>query len=187
MGINGVGDNENLRCGQYRKSCRRGNCWVSVVVTVFHYISVLYPATKGQALRLRAGICTSKSVAWSITIFIIITSWHGNAVSIIGPLCKVDSPHKWPIMLSFDAFWFGNDTFSIFVTLLHWHLFNNTSAPVPVKKPWSIWVKVWRKYTGTDKQRVLMHGHQGWNVRHGLCHIYMRYIYVYIYIYMSCL
>ena len=31
------------------------------------------------------------------------------------------------------------------------------------------------------KQRVLMHGHQGWNVRHGLCHIYM------IYVYMSCL
>ena len=29
------------------------------------------------------------------------------------------------------------------------------------------------------KQRVLMHRHQGWNVRHGLCHIYMRYIYIY--------
>ena len=37
------------------------------------------------------------------------------------------------------------------------------------------------------KQRVLMHEHQGWNVRHGLCHIYMRYVYIYIYIYMSCL
>ena len=31
----------------------------------------------------------------------------------------------------------------------------------------------------SDKQRVLMHRHQGWNVRHGLCHIYMRYIYIY--------
>ena len=29
------------------------------------------------------------------------------------------------------------------------------------------------------KQRVLMHGHQGWNVRHSLCHIYMRYVYIY--------
>ena len=29
------------------------------------------------------------------------------------------------------------------------------------------------------KQRVLMHRHQGWNVRHGLCHIYMRYLYIY--------
>ena len=29
------------------------------------------------------------------------------------------------------------------------------------------------------KQRVLMHRHQGWNVRHGLCHIYMRDIYIY--------
>ena len=34
------------------------------------------------------------------------------------------------------------------------------------------------------KQRVLMHGHQGWNVRHGLCHIYMRYVYIYIYIWV---
>ena len=30
-----------------------------------------------------------------------------------------------------------------------------------------------------DKQRVLMHRHQGLNVRHGLCHIYMRYLYIY--------
>ena len=33
----------------------------------------------------------------------------------------------------------------------------------------------------SDKQRVLMHRHQGWNVRHGLCHINMRYLYIYIY------
>ena len=33
----------------------------------------------------------------------------------------------------------------------------------------------------SDKQRVLMHGHQGWNVRQGLCHIYMKYVYIYIY------
>ena len=31
----------------------------------------------------------------------------------------------------------------------------------------------------SNKQRVLMHRHQGWNVRHGLCHIYMRYLYIY--------
>ena len=37
---------------------------------------------------------------------------------------------------------------------------------------------------GPTKQRVLMHGHQGWNVRHGLCHIYMRYVYIYIYIWV---
>ena len=36
-----------------------------------------------------------------------------------------------------------------------------------------------------NKQRVLMHGHQGWNVRYGLCHIY---IYVYIWVvYSFCL
>ena len=32
----------------------------------------------------------------------------------------------------------------------------------------------------THKQRVLMLGHQGWNVGHGLCHIYMRYVYIWV-------
>ena len=37
-----------------------------------------------------------------------------------------------------------------------------------------------------DKQRVLMHGHQGWNVRHGLCHIYMIYVHIWV-VYSFCL
>ena len=42
--------------------------------------------------------------------------------------------------------------------------------------------------TAGDKQRVFMHGHQGWNVRHGLCHIYIRYVYIYIWVvYSFCL
>ena len=36
------------------------------------------------------------------------------------------------------------------------------------------------------KQRVLMHRHQGWNVRHGLCHIYTRYLYIWV-VYSFCL
>ena len=40
--------------------------------------------------------------------------------------------------------------------------------------------------TVSDKQRVLMHGHQGWNVRHGLCHIYMIYVYIWV-VYSFCL
>ena len=36
------------------------------------------------------------------------------------------------------------------------------------------------------KQRVLMHRHQRWNVRHGLCHIYMKYIYIWV-VYSFCL
>ena len=36
------------------------------------------------------------------------------------------------------------------------------------------------------KQRVLVHGHQGWNVRHGLCHIYMIYVYIWV-VYSFCL
>ena len=40
--------------------------------------------------------------------------------------------------------------------------------------------------TGLTKQRVLMHGHQGWNVRHSLCHIYMIYVYIWV-VYSFCL
>ena len=40
--------------------------------------------------------------------------------------------------------------------------------------------------SSTTKQRVLMHGHQGWNVRHGLCHIYMIYVYIWV-VYSFCL
>ena len=40
--------------------------------------------------------------------------------------------------------------------------------------------------TQHDKQRVLMHGHQGWNVRRGLCHIYMIYVYIWV-VYSFCL
>ena len=40
--------------------------------------------------------------------------------------------------------------------------------------------------TPSNKQRVLMHGHQGWNVRHGLCHIYMIYVYIWV-VYSFCL
>ena len=37
-----------------------------------------------------------------------------------------------------------------------------------------------------DKQRVLTHGHQGWNARHSLCHIYIRYVYIWV-VYSFCL
>ena len=52
----------------------------------------------------------------------------------------------------------------------------------PHLRPWMILstldcVVYWKG----NKQRVLMHGHQGWNnVRHGLCHIYMIYVYIWV-------
>ena len=62
----------------------------------------------------------------------------------------VNSPHKWP------------------VTRKCFHLMTSS------------WVQVESVVHNISyKQRVLMHRHQGWNVRHGLCHIYMRYIYIY--------
>ena len=51
---------------------------------------------------------------------------------------------------------------------------------------WNNYCLAWGTISGNscrqeriNKQRVLMHRHQGWNVRHGLCHIYMRYLYIY--------
>ena len=47
----------------------------------------------------------------------------------------------------------------------------------------------WRREVGLTwfyKQRVLMHGHQGWNVQHGLYHIYMIYVYIWV-VYSFCL
>ena len=67
------------------------------------------------------------------------------------------------------------------------------------KQSWGWWFEtlshpLWRHrndgnlwcHNSRHKQRVLMHGHQGWNVRHGLCHIYMIYVYVWV-VYSFCL
>ena len=50
------------------------------------------------------------------------------------------------------------------------------SAPVGKRRSvaWAVWPAEF------NKQRVLMHGHQGWNIRHGLCHIYMIYVYIWV-------
>ena len=45
------------------------------------------------------------------------------------------------------------------------------------------WLDGWWNMTNGQSSNGLMYGHQGWNFRHGLCHIYM----IYVYIYISCL
>ena len=76
---------------------------------------------------------------------------------------------------------------------LLWNETNKSAAPMGVfiKRPSThtadiagrltqqqLWLHPWLQLH--DKQRVLMHGHQGWNVRHGLCHIYMIYVYIWV-------
>ena len=78
--------------------------------------------------------------------------------------CRADPrfvPSQWETLLQSNA-------------VSHWLGTNLESALVPkLTIPW-------------NKQRVLMHGHQGWNVRHGLCHIYMIYVYIWV-VYSFCL
>ena len=63
---------------------------------------------------------------------------------------------------------------ALLMRTLKWWLCNACNSEIP-QAPSS---KSRAIYTA-NKQRVLMHRHQGWNVRHGLCHIYMRYLYIY--------
>ena len=67
-----------------------------------------------------------------------------------------------------------------------WHCRN--SAQLSILKNTQVVLKLWRIFGFKDrhKQRVLMHGHQGLNVRHGLCHIYMIYVYIWV-VYSFCL
>ena len=75
-------------------------------------------------------------------------------------------PNNRPVMQSFDVFisWRGTGWCSCGVTVME--IFIQVDSIPGVQQT-------------THKQRVLMHRHQGWNVRHGLCHIYMRYLYIY--------
>ena len=67
-------------------------------------------------------------------------------------------------------------------------VFENTGIHTKIFFLWHIFKKLQhlKDTVITNKQRVLMHGHQGWNVRHGLCHIYMIYVYIWV-VYSFCL
>ena len=73
------------------------------------------------------------------------------------------------------------------VTLIHcWRNFEENICKFVL---WTSYLLINCSFMGSnicDKQRVLMHGHQGWNVRHGLCHIYMIYVYIWV-VYSFCL
>ena len=79
----------------------------------------------------------------------------------------------------------GNKFFEIWI-MIWWFLFKKMQSNISARwLPFCSDLKVWPYLTHKafptegNKQRVLMHRHQGWNVRHGLCHIYMRYLYIY--------
>ena len=79
----------------------------------------------------------------------------------------------WQILARND-FAIYNHIYWDWCTLALWCTFEKTTCHI---RAWRVCMLglFQRKY----KQRVLMHRHQGLNVRHGLCHIYMRYLYIY--------
>ena len=78
-----------------------------------------------------------------------------------------------PQILNINTF----DQYSRTVTQHH-ACFGNVRLPLSVTDPFKGMTHNWCTQS-SNKQRVLMHRHQGLNVRHGLCHIYMRYLYIY--------
>ena len=64
---------------------------------------------------------------------------------------------------------------------------NYSTQNITLTLPYVYWINTRRiSLKEQYKQRVLMHGHHGWNVRHGLCHIYMIYVYIWV-VYSFCL
>ena len=101
-----------------------------------------------------------------------ITTGHGNDFCVIEPL-RGNSAGGFPknckaLTLSLLSVWKSGWTNSQFASK---------------QMNWATTL-TWRHCN--DKQRVLMRGHQGWNVRHGLCHIYMIYVYIWV-VYSFCL
>ena len=96
------------------------------------------------------------NIIWSISMPLI--PWHQHGVVMIYLLILIFDP------IVQNAYMFVRFGVHVFLQCM-WH-------GLPLQ--------------GANKQRVLMHGHQGWNVRHGLCHICMIYVYVWV-VYSFCL
>ena len=133
------------------------------------------------SFNLQSKICLwsvgrSATRRFYLSLVVMITPCCGNASRIAGPLWWESTDlmndgfsHKGPFMRNFNIFfvamqlpWFKTPRRSCDITVMQ-------GCGLPDTKLSSI----------ANKQRVLMHRHQGWNVRHGLCHIYMRYLYIY--------
>ena len=90
--------------------------------------------------------------------------------------CGSMSPHgvtraQWKTSSIWRHLYSGN--FNTCMYLKHKCLYNVNKAREP---SWYQFYHHWR----------YKHGHQGWNVRHGLCHIYMIYVYIWV-VYSFCL
>ena len=97
----------------------------------------------------------------------------------------VNSPHKgqcrgalmFALICAWTNRWVNNrDSGDLRRHCAHYDVTVIPTVRFPVTRVWETLIP---DNTIRNKQRVLMHGHQGWNVRHGLCHIYMIYVYIY--------
>ena len=122
-------------------------------------------------------LCTS-----CINIYGPVMTWkHFSALPI--HWSSVDSLHKGPVIQGFGVLFDVSTNKLSRVAGVIWdawkliYRLGNVERTVTYHTLWP---------TCQNKQRVLMHEHQGWNVRHGLCHIYMIYVYIWV-VYSFCL
>ena len=135
--------------------------WNALIITVMPQYTLIFECTKASNSTVWLPHGTNTPILWIIVLIISCHSdiWnvhvHFRCIEVLQPGC--------------DRF------------LLGWRdrrwLRRGSDERGRPREYCQVGINVW------NKQRVLMHGHQGWNVRHGLCHIYMRYVYIY----MSCL
>ena len=136
-------------------------CVVSSLGSIIHYSDVIMGAMVSQI--------TSLTIVYSSVYSDTDQRKHQSSVS----LAFVRGIHRWPVnsphngpvtrkMFPYD---------DVIMAVSERKIVSNTSS---------------NRNQNKNKQRVLMHGHQGWNVRHVLCHIYMIYVYIWV-VYSFCL
>ena len=137
----------------------------------------------------------------------MMTSSNGDIFRVTSHLCGEFTAHR-PLTRSFDVFFglrlnkrLSKQSWGWWFETLSFPLWRHRNVDKPWQQdnldcfPWEVlaqkfitgfWI-IFKRHglphkfsiNYTHKQRVLMHRHQGWNARHGLCHIYMRYLYIY--------
>ena len=120
-------------------------------------------------LRLQS-MCLAHHIWWwgpqAATNLCVTLMWISGCSQCVCDITSGDEdPRLQPIFLWHHIWWRGSQAATnLFVALMGISGYSQCVCDI----------------TSGDKQRVLMHGHQGWNVRHGLCHIYMIYVYIWV-------
>ena len=135
------------------------------VVSMYWYSRAITQSLRRRIMTIMASRITGQS-----SVSTVCSDWQQRNIK--GPryCASVRGIHRWPV----DSPHKGTVTRKMIRLMTPYWTLNR------VMRKWENCRNTPNIKSVFCKQRVLMHGHQGWNVRHGLCHIYMRYVYIYM-------